>query len=456
MILSNIAVRVLFIVGLTCLTGTVWFVLWKIIALFCTKRSNAEFVYRLLRIALLGFAVPWFAVIRMMETDLIGGRGWLLVLTPTMALIAVIAFAVWLIGACATAGIYLVRFQGFCSSTRRTCRGTVEEQELLLRLCERKHIHRLVQVYKGYRIMVPCIQGIRRVKIYLPMDEIQSEELEMILNHELNHYKQRDVFWKPLMIILCCVYWFMPLIWHISKQMQKWSEASCDHRCYRDGYSLTYYFESILRMGERAINLATFAPTWGATANELKWRIDCMKQNRNKSLKRWVAVLTTVGMLFTGSATVFAAETGVEKAYDQAYEATICAVDETAEYESTGKTEYEEFTCSAEEMFADTIVVEAPASVTRSYASWTIKDGYTMKSPAFHKDKGGQVNVAGVISPSDKYVTMGIIQPDGSTRAIKVNGNFSFTFTNLAYTGSYRVFIKNSSGSTVTCELVYN
>ena len=69
---------------------------------------------------------------------------------------------------------------------------------------------------------------------------------------------------------------------------------------------------------------------------------------------------------------------------------------------------------------------------------------------------GGQVNVAGVISPSDKYVTMGIIQPDGSTRAIKVNGNFSFTFTNLAYTGSYRVFIKNSSGTTVTCELVYN
>ena len=423
MSLSNFAVRVLFIVGLTCLTGTVWLVLWRIIALFCTKRSNAEFVYRLLRISLLGFAVPWIAVMRMIKTDLIGGSGWMLVLTPRLALVAVIGFAVWLIGACATAGIYLVRFQGFCSSTRSTCRGTVEEQELLLRLCEHKHIRRPVQIYKGYRIMVPCVRGIRRVKIYLPMDEIP---MEVILNHELNHYKQRDVFWKPLMVILCCVYWFMPLIWYISKQVQKWSEASCDHRCYRDGYSLTYYFESILRMGERTISLATFAPTWGATATELKWRIDCMKQNRDKSLKRWVAVLTTAGMLLTGSTTVFAAEAGIEKAYDQAYEATAYAVDETAEYESAEQPEYEEFTCSEEEMFAGTTVVDAPVNITRT------------------------------ISPSEKYVTIGITQPDGSIRAIKVSGNFSFTFKDLAMTGSYRVFIQNTSGSTVTCEVIYN
>lgn len=85
MSLSNFAVRVLFIVGLTCLTGTVWLVLWRIIALFYTKRSNAEFVYRLLRISLLGFAVPWIAVMRMIKTDLIGGSGWMLVLTPRLA-----------------------------------------------------------------------------------------------------------------------------------------------------------------------------------------------------------------------------------------------------------------------------------------------------------------------------------------------------------------------------------
>lgn len=456
MILSNIAVRVLFIVGLTCLMGTVWFALWKMITLFCTKRSNPEFVYRLLRISLLGFVIPWFAVIRIMKIDLLGGRGWLLVLSPLMGISAVIGFVVWLAGACATVGVYLIRFQGFCSSTHSACRGTVEEQKLLSRLCERKHIQRSIQVYKGYRIMVPCIQGLRRVKIYLPMDGIPTEELEMVLDHELNHYKQRDVFWKPLMIILCCIYWFMPLIWYISKQLQKWSEASCDHRCYRDGYSLTYYFESILKMGEQAINLATFAPTWGATASELKWRINCMKQNRDKSLKRSVAILTTVGMLFTGTTIVFAAETGVEKAYDCVYEATMYSVDETIAYESADQEEYEEFTCSAEEMFADTIIVEAPTNITRSIASWTINSGYTMRSSAFSKDKSGQVYVAGVLSPSDKYVTMGIIQPDGSTRAIKVKGNFSFTFTNLAYTGNYRVFIKNASGTTVTSELVYN
>lgn len=456
MTLSNLAVRVLYIVGLTCLTGTVLFILWKISTVYLNRHSNAEFIYRLLRISILGFIVPWLTIVRLIQADLIGGRGWLMVLTPQMAVIAVIGFAVWLMGACATTAIYILRFQSFRSSTHRTCRGTVEEQELLSHLCARKHIKRPVQICKGYRIMVPCIRGIRKIKIYLPMDDISPEELEMILNHELNHYKQRDIFWKPVMVVLCCVYWFMPLIWYVSRQMQKWSEASCDHRCYRDGYSLTYYFESILRMGEKAVSLAAFAPTWGATANELKWRINCMKKNRDKSLKRWVSVLTTAGMLLTGTVTVFAAETGMEKAYDQSYEATTYEVDETAEYENVAQPEYEEFTCSEEEMFAGTTVIEAPVSVARSYVNWTIKNGYTMKTPAFHKDKGGQVNVAGTISPSDKYVTVGIVQPDGSTRAIKVSGNFSFTFTNLAYTGSYRAFIKNTSGSTVTCELIYN
>ena len=131
-------------------------------------------------------------------------------------------------------------------------------------------------------------------------------------------------------------------------------------------------------------------------------------------------------------------------------------MDETAEYESAEQPEYEEFTCSEEEMFAGTTVVDAPVNITRSYARWTIKNGYTMKTPAFHKDKGGQVNVAGTISPSEKYVTLGITQPDGSIRAIKVSGNFSFTFKDLAMTGSYRVFIQNTSGSTVTCEVIYN
>lgn len=455
MTLSSIAIQVLFSVGLTCLMGTIMVGLWSAATVFLKKRSNAEFIYLLLRIAVLGFFIPWLSTARLFHKHVIGGStGWLPHLTSQMAAVVVLVFALWLMGACGVAGVYLVRYYRFCKLLRHVCQANVDKQKILEETCRKLNIRRKVYLCSGYAIMVPCIRGIWHIRLYLPSDEMTDAELRMTLEHELNHYKQGDTFWKLLMVGLTCVFWFMPVVRYVKWQMHRWSEASCDYKCYRGGCSLTDYFESIMRLGERTIQNSTFTPALKTTAGELKWRICCMKNSRDKKLERWVAILLTVILVLTSATATYAADFGFERIYDRAFEATVYEIDETEVYLSTELPEYEEFTATREEMFADTIVQQQ--LLVRSSSKWTIKSGYAKETAAFHKDAGGQVYVTGYIEPDNKGLTLGISQPGGTTRAIKVSGQFTFTFTNLEYTGDYTVFIKNNSGSTVTVEMLYN
>lgn len=52
-------------------------------------------------------------------------------------------------------------------------------------------------VFQSYQAPVPFICGVIRPKIILPEEQYTKKELEIILLHELEHYKQKDIFWKP-------------------------------------------------------------------------------------------------------------------------------------------------------------------------------------------------------------------------------------------------------------------
>ena len=77
---------------------------------------------------------------------------------------------------------------------------------------------------------MPFICGVIRPKIILPEEQFTRKELEIILLHELEHYKQKDIFWKLMCNVLACVHWFNPVKKEICSQIEDWSEVSCDVR----------------------------------------------------------------------------------------------------------------------------------------------------------------------------------------------------------------------------------
>lgn len=71
--------------------------------------------------------------------------------------------------------------------------------------------------------------GIFKPIILLPEHTTYKiEEVELILKHELIHFKRYDLYYKILMMIVMSLHWFNPLVYIMWRQMNDDCELSCD------------------------------------------------------------------------------------------------------------------------------------------------------------------------------------------------------------------------------------
>lgn len=82
-------------------------------------------------------------------------------------------------------------------------------------------------IYETDRIMSPFILGIRKPKIYLPLN-LSLEEKQCVLLHETVHIRRKDYFVKFFAYLILCIYWFHPFVWLSMIFMNKDMEISCD------------------------------------------------------------------------------------------------------------------------------------------------------------------------------------------------------------------------------------
>ena len=75
------------------------------------------------------------------------------------------------------------------------------------------------------------------------------------------------------------------------------------------------------------------------------------------------------------------------------------------------------------------------------------------KTPEFDAKAGGSITVTAV-APADKYVNVGIIEPDGTKRYVQEKGDIYHKFA-LDQTGKYRVFVENKNAKAVDVEGSY-
>ena len=107
-------------------------------------------------------------------------------------------------------------------------------QFILAKLREDLNIKDKLAVYKCSLITSPVIIGIINPRIYVPMCETDTDLLEMMLRHELVHYKRKDILYKFIILIACCMHWFNPFVWLMNKQAQQDIEIACDEDVIRN------------------------------------------------------------------------------------------------------------------------------------------------------------------------------------------------------------------------------
>ncbi len=96
------------------------------------------------------------------------------------------------------------------------------------RLCEEYGIRIHVPIMVNQDVYSPMLFGSRRPVVYLPDRAYDDMELEMILRHELTHLKGRDLWYKWLILAVCDIYWFNPILRLMKKMAYQDIEYVCD------------------------------------------------------------------------------------------------------------------------------------------------------------------------------------------------------------------------------------
>lgn len=75
----------------------------------------------------------------------------------------------------------------------------------------------------------PCLSGVLRPCIVLNSASLKSESvLDMVLLHELTHWRRKDHVWTTMRNTLLCVWWWNPLVWVAASLSRRDCEAACD------------------------------------------------------------------------------------------------------------------------------------------------------------------------------------------------------------------------------------
>ncbi len=117
---------------------------------------------------------------------------------------------------------------------RRIRNNTIETpqglDDRLQQLRKRLGIRRRVSLVITTCALGPAIVGLFRLRVILP-EVIASDEtdsLEPILAHELIHVRRRDLWVGLLNLCARGLWWFHPLIWWVSRQINRDTERACD------------------------------------------------------------------------------------------------------------------------------------------------------------------------------------------------------------------------------------
>jgi Antirepressor regulating drug resistance, predicted signal transduction N-terminal membrane component len=100
--------------------------------------------------------------------------------------------------------------------------------EMWLEMKDKLKIRKDIEILLCKNIQSPMMTGFFKPVLLLPGLDFKSSELKIILNHELIHYKRRDIWYKLLLTCANGIHWFNPLVYIMAAISNKDIEMVCD------------------------------------------------------------------------------------------------------------------------------------------------------------------------------------------------------------------------------------
>lgn len=221
-------------------------------------------------------------------------------------------FYIWMLGAIIFIGKEAYVFTSFYKKLNNIS-NIVEDESMLkvLEICKKKlNINKKIVLKECAGIKSPMITGIAASVITIPKMNHNLDKLEIILYHELIHFKRKDLWIKIAALFANVINWFNPITYIIRNRINIICELSLDEQLIKnmDKSKRKYYGEIILELIEYSQNKSL---ALGASVCKSRRELETRLKNIvffKKSRKVIVGISLVVTMLFTCTS-VFAANT---------------------------------------------------------------------------------------------------------------------------------------------------
>lgn len=155
----------------------------------------------------------------------------------------------------------------------------------------------------------PLMIGYLNSTIVLPILDYSKFNIDMILKHELTHFKRKDLYIKLLLMIVSVIHWFNPMVHILINHTNELCEISCDDEVLKNK-SFEYrkeYSKNILNMTKNSLNSVLSTNLNGG--NNMKKRIFSIMDTKNKRKGIIVVCLALISTLYINNMISVKAET---------------------------------------------------------------------------------------------------------------------------------------------------
>jgi bla regulator protein BlaR1 len=156
-------------------------------------------------------------------------------------------------------------------------------------------------------VQTPMAIGFFHPYIILPkriMKQLSTNDINYIILHELNHYKNKDILINYMMCLFQILYWFNPLVYLAFKEMRIDREIACDMSVLKMLHEDNYidYGRTIINFAEKLSQGAylTVAVDMGDSKKQIKKRIEKIAsfKTETKLLRmKSIGIFTLIGFL---------------------------------------------------------------------------------------------------------------------------------------------------------------
>jgi beta-lactamase regulating signal transducer with metallopeptidase domain len=160
--------------------------------------------------------------------------------------------ALWLAGCVTLLSAWGIRRRTFLRSLKLgSSVRSGREWQILVRARETLHLKQDIGLVISPLKIEPAVWRVWRPVVVMPDSigsQLDDQELEAIMLHELVHIQRRDNLIGNLQFALCALLWFHPLVWFISRKIFDEREQACDESVMEVCKAPEAYASSILKV----------------------------------------------------------------------------------------------------------------------------------------------------------------------------------------------------------------